>query len=104
MTEPAIARLYSIAQVARLMGRPRRTAFRQLLAVHALDRERGAELDWLVSDGPRRRGSALRVNLTALRRLHPEFFEQRYVTRDEMDAHEERITSLERKVERLRVA
>lgn len=95
------ARLLSMRVVAKRMERPYRTALRQLLALHALDRERGEPLEWLVCLGSRARGRALRVNLTALQRLHPELFEQRYVTREEVDEHEARIASLERKVEAL---
>lgn len=109
MTDPTFARTITIAQAARLMGRPYRTVFRQLLALHHQDRERGEAMPWLerqpaTAGAHKGRGMAWRLNLSALRALHPELFEQRYVTRNEHDELEERVSSVERKLERLKVA
>lgn len=88
---PPLAKLRKISYLARKSGRPYRTLFRQIMALHALDRERG-EPPWMfrLSDG----GHWV-VNETELRRLHPELYERRYVTREEHEELGRRVADLE---------
>lgn len=84
----------TIPQLARSLPRPvpRRTMFRRLLALHAGDRH-GSTPDWV----PwlfRYEGGPWRVNVSRLRRAHPELFEV-----SSPEELERRIGRVERQIE-----
>lgn len=86
----------TIPQLARALPRPvpRRTMFRRLLALHGADRARaGAEwVPWLF----RYEGGPWRVNVSRLRRAHPELFD--VATNEELDR---RLARAEVQIERV---
>jgi hypothetical protein len=81
-----------VSYLAKKSDRPYRTLLRQLLRLLALDVERG-ERAWMFRLVA---GGHWAVNESELRRLHPELFERRYVTREEHEDHEKRLSDLEK--------
>lgn len=69
---PEFTRPVTIPYLAKRVGVPRRTLFRQLIVWHAADRRRGAEHTlWLFRHGE----GPWSVNLSRLYAEHPEFFD-----------------------------
>lgn len=94
MRAPRLERLRTIAELARTVERPKRSLFRQLLALHAKTRAEGRQ-EWLFRlNTPLERGR-WRVNLSVLRREHPALFETRYVRRHEHEELVARVAALE---------
>lgn len=89
--------LASIPQLARLAGRSRSSMFRLLLRLHAQDVEQHGQCDWLIRT---KAGAKLRVNVSRLEKAHPALFRTRYVSREEIEDLEDRVLTLEKKVER----
>lgn len=93
--------LLSIPRLASKLGLPRRTLSRQLLALHA---SKGGT--WLVRDG-----RTWRVNMSRLEAEHPNRFRPRTLderltalegsTAARFDEHEDRLTSVERRLNRI---
>jgi hypothetical protein len=94
----APARLLTIAAVAKMAGRQKRTMARNLLAMHAHDRETDGDSSWLV-----RLGNRWMVNMSRLQAAHPALFEAKYVTRDDHDDIVERLAKVESKHSEMRL-
>jgi hypothetical protein len=86
-------KLITIPQWARLKKVHRATAFRQVTAIHAIDRANGRG-GWLIVM-PGRGRNRMRINLAFLKREHPEHFEQEMVQRGEFADLVERVEELE---------
>jgi hypothetical protein len=82
----------TIPQLARKLNVPRNTMWRRLVTLHA--RDRAASLCEFIPWMYRHMGGPWRVNLSRLRRAHPEMFE--IASNEELDG---RLKRVERQVE-----
>ncbi len=87
-----LAKLRKVSYLAKKADRPYRSLLRQLLAVLKQDTDRG-ERAWMFKIVV---GGHWAVNESELRRLHPEIFERRYVSREEYDDLETRVSTVEK--------
>ena len=88
---PRLAQLVSVAEVARIADRPKRTMARHLARLWERDEERGGA-DWryrMAEDGK------ILINLERLRARHPALFERRYVARGEFESLIKRVEGVE---------
>lgn len=98
---PRPIRLHTVSEIARMVGRPRRTVLYQLTRLIARAETEGRAIDWAIRfSSPCERAMWL-FNLSALRRAHPALFERRYVTRPEFEVLEDRVAHIETAVDAL---
>ena len=91
MRVPRLERLRSIAEIARMVDRPRRTMLRQLMNLHRVTRANGGR-EWLFR--AKVQGKWL-INLSILWSEHPALFERRYPKREEFEELRARVETLE---------
>lgn len=85
--------MVTISEAAKMMKLTKRSAHRRLEAIWERDVQAGTA-NWRFRLGTHATGPIL-INLDALRKLHPELFEQRYVSRQEFRLSVERLTKVE---------
>lgn len=87
----------SIPAYALARGEHRVTTFRMIRELHMKDRAEGRG-GWLISHGPRRK---LHINVSFLRREHPELFEVRVRTTHDIDCLVDSVSELVNRIEDL---
>lgn len=85
-------RLVSVPELARARGVPYTTLWRTLRALADADAREHGRCEWMMHLGPKKKRQ---VNLSRLAAAHPALFARRYVTREDLDALDGRVTELE---------